>query len=63
VSDAEWRGGARRGSRGKFAKQPLFQQGWKKYYPGMIEWLPPMISGGVKSVDPKTMSVETDFET
>jgi NADPH-dependent 2,4-dienoyl-CoA reductase/sulfur reductase-like enzyme len=47
----------------KFSKQPLFQQGWEKYYPGMIEWLPPMISGGVKSVDPKTMSVETDFET
>jgi NADPH-dependent 2,4-dienoyl-CoA reductase/sulfur reductase-like enzyme len=47
----------------KFSKQPLFQQGWEKYYPGMIECLPPMISGGVKSVDPKTMSVETDFET
>lgn len=47
----------------KFSKQPLFQQGWEKLYPGMIEWLSPMISGGVKSVDPKTMSVETDFET
>jgi NADH dehydrogenase FAD-containing subunit len=47
----------------KFSKQPLFQQGWEKHYPGMIEWLPPMIHGGVKRVDPAGMSVETDFET
>jgi NADPH-dependent 2,4-dienoyl-CoA reductase/sulfur reductase-like enzyme len=47
----------------KFSKQPLFQQGWEKHYPGMIEWLPPMIHGGVKNVDPGTMTVETDFET
>ncbi len=46
-----------------FSKQPLFQQGWEKHYPGMVEWLPPMIHGGVKGVDPKTMTVETDFET
>jgi len=47
----------------KFSKQPLFQQGWEQHYPGMIEWLPPYIHGGIKSVDPATMSVETDFET
>lgn len=47
----------------KFSKQPLFQQGWEQHYPGMIEWLPPVIHGGVKTVDPATMSVETDFET
>jgi NADPH-dependent 2,4-dienoyl-CoA reductase/sulfur reductase-like enzyme len=47
----------------KFSKQPLFQQGWEKHYPGMVEWLPPMIHGGVKKVDPATMTVETDFET
>jgi NADPH-dependent 2,4-dienoyl-CoA reductase/sulfur reductase-like enzyme len=47
----------------KFSKQPLFQQGWEKHYPGMVEWLPPMIHGGVKNVDPTTMTVETDFET
>lgn len=46
-----------------FSKQPLFQQGWEKYYPNMIEWLPPMIHGGVKEVDPSTMSVSTGFET
>ncbi len=47
----------------KFSKQPLFQQGWEANYPGMIEWLPPMIHGGIKRVDPATMSVVTDFET
>ncbi len=47
----------------KFSKQGLFQQGWEKYYPGMIEWLSPMIHGGVKNVDPATMTVVTDFET
>lgn len=47
----------------KFSKQPLFQQGWEKHYPGMIEWMSPMIHGGVKNVDAATMSVETDFET
>jgi sulfide dehydrogenase [flavocytochrome c] flavoprotein subunit len=47
----------------KFSKQPLFQQGWEKHYPGMIEWLSPMIHGGIKRVDPATMTVETDFES
>ncbi len=46
-----------------FSKQPLFQQGWERHYPGMIEWLAPAIHGGLKKVDPSTMSVETDFET
>ena len=47
----------------KFSKQPLFQQGWERYYPGMIEWMSPNIHAGIKRVDPKTMTVETGFET
>jgi NADPH-dependent 2,4-dienoyl-CoA reductase/sulfur reductase-like enzyme len=47
----------------KFSKQALFQQGWEQHYPGMIEWLPPFIHGGITSVDPATMAVATDFET
>jgi sulfide dehydrogenase [flavocytochrome c] flavoprotein subunit len=47
----------------KFSKQGVFQQGWEKHYPGMIEWLGPQIHGGVKSVDPATGAVVTDFET
>ncbi len=46
-----------------FSKQPLFQQGWEQHYSGMVEWLPPSIHGGIKSVNPATMTVETDFET
>ena len=47
----------------KFSKQGLFQEGWEKYYPGMVEWLAPDIHEGVKSVDPKTGTVVTGFET
>lgn len=47
----------------KFSKQPLFQQGWEKHYPGMIEWMPPAIHSGLVTVDPSTMTVETGFET
>ncbi len=47
----------------KFSKQPLFQQGWERHYPGMIEWMSPNIHAGIKRVDPKTMTVETGFET
>ncbi|MEX2481735.1 MAG: FAD/NAD(P)-binding oxidoreductase [Gammaproteobacteria bacterium] len=46
-----------------FSKQPLFQQGWEKYYPGMIEWMPPTIHAGLLGVEPATLTVETGFET
>lgn len=46
-----------------FSKQGLFQAGWEKYYPGMVEWLGPKIHDGLKSVDPKTNTVVTGFET
>jgi len=47
----------------KFSKQGLFQEGWEKHYPGMIEWLPPNVHDGVKSVDPKAGTIVTGFET
>ena len=46
-----------------FSKQGLFQAGWEQHYPGMVEWLGPKIHDGIKSVDPKTNTVETGFET
>ena len=46
-----------------FSKQGLFQEGWEKHYPGMVEWLGPKIHDGLKSVDPKTNTVVTGFET
>jgi sulfide dehydrogenase [flavocytochrome c] flavoprotein subunit len=47
----------------KFSKQGVFQPAWEKHYPGMIEWLSPQIHGGIKSIDPATGEVVTDFET
>jgi NADPH-dependent 2,4-dienoyl-CoA reductase/sulfur reductase-like enzyme len=44
-----------------FSKQALFMEGWQKYYPGMIEWQDPKMHGGIKSVDPKTMTVKSDL--
>ena len=44
-----------------FAMQALFEEGWERHYPGMIEWQDPQMHGGVKGVDPKTMTVETDL--
>lgn len=46
-----------------FSKQALFQEGWEKHYKGMVEWLGPKVHDGVKSVDPKTNTVVTGFET
>ena len=46
-----------------YSKQGLFQAGWEQHYPGMVEWLGPKIHDGIKSVDPKTNTVETGFET
>jgi sulfide dehydrogenase [flavocytochrome c] flavoprotein chain len=47
----------------KFSKQALFQEGWEKHYPGMVEWLEPKMHGGIKSVDPADGSVKTDLDT
>jgi NADPH-dependent 2,4-dienoyl-CoA reductase/sulfur reductase-like enzyme len=47
----------------KFSKQGLFQEGWENHYPGMVEWMGPDVHGGVKSVDAKAGSVETDLDT
>ncbi|ADZ71126.1 NAD(P)/FAD-dependent oxidoreductase [Polymorphum gilvum] len=46
-----------------FSKQALFQEGWEKHYPGMVEWYGPDVHGGLKSVDPDTGEVETDLDT
>lgn len=50
-------------SKEKFSKQALFEEGWQKHYPDMIEWIPVSISGGVSQVDPAAMELETQLET
>jgi len=41
----------------KFSKQGLFQAGWDKLYPGMIEWVPAGKGGTVIAVDTRKMVV------
>jgi NADPH-dependent 2,4-dienoyl-CoA reductase/sulfur reductase-like enzyme len=47
----------------KFSKQGLFQEGWEKYYPGMIEWYGPTVHGGIGAADVVAGTVETDLDT
>jgi len=46
-----------------FFEQDLFQDGWNRLYPGMIEWLPAQFTGGIKSIDVKGRSIRTAGET
>jgi NADPH-dependent 2,4-dienoyl-CoA reductase/sulfur reductase-like enzyme len=46
-----------------FSKQGVFQPDWEKRYGAMIEWLGPKGHDGIRSVDPKTGTVVTGFET
>ena len=46
-----------------FFEQDLFQDGWNRHYPGMIEWLPVEFTGGVTGVDLKGRSVKTAGDT
>jgi len=46
-----------------FSKQALFSAGWRTHYPGMIEWLPPDVHGGILEVDAAAGTVETDLDT
>lgn len=47
----------------KFSKQGLFTEGWEANYPGVVEWLPPEIHGGIINVDAAAGTVETDLDT
>lgn len=44
-----------------FSKQGLFQDGWKTFYPDIIEWVPKAKDGRVVKVNAKTREVETEF--
>ena len=44
-----------------FSKQGLFQDGWKKFYADIIEWVPRAKDGKVVKVDAKALEVETEF--
>ena len=44
----------------KFSKQGLFEEGWQKHYPGMIDRIGPDFGATNVSVDPATMTVDID---
>jgi sulfide dehydrogenase [flavocytochrome c] flavoprotein chain len=45
-----------------FSKQALFEDGWQRHYPGMIEWVGPDFGGNNVQVRPATMEVVIDGE-
>ena len=45
-----------------FSKQALFEDGWDRHYPGMIERIGPDFGGGNVEVRPETMEVVIDGE-
>jgi NADPH-dependent 2,4-dienoyl-CoA reductase/sulfur reductase-like enzyme len=42
-----------------FFEQELFQDGWNRHYPGMIEWLPNQFIGAIEAVDVNDRSIRT----
>ena len=46
-----------------FFLQDVFEDGWNRHYPGMIEWLPAQFTGGIKAVDVKDRSIKTGGDT
>ena len=46
----------------KFSKQGLFQEGWQRHYPGMIERIGPDFGGDKVEVRPESMEVVVDGE-
>ncbi len=41
----------------KFSKMALFQEGWERHYPGMIDWLDADFTGPVEEVRPGAMEI------
>ena len=49
-------------SKNSFAKQPLFEQGWQRLYPGMIEWVSLSGGGRVVAVEAAQGRVHTEID-
>lgn len=47
----------------KFSKQGLFQEGWERHYPGMVDWLDAGFTGPLEEVRPGSMEVVVGGET
>lgn len=49
-------------AKSSFSKQALFQQGWDRHYPGMVEWYGPDVIGEIENVDVATGVVTTGID-
>jgi sulfide dehydrogenase [flavocytochrome c] flavoprotein subunit len=47
----------------RFFQQDVFEDGWNRHYPGMIEWLPGQFTGGIQAVDVKGRLIKTAGDT
>ena len=47
-------------AKNKFSKQGLFMAGWKRFYPGMIEWVAGAKGGKIAEIDVKTKTITTE---
>lgn len=45
-----------------FSKKALFEEGWQKHYPGMVEWIGPDMGGKAVEVRPGAMEIVIDGE-
>ena len=45
-----------------FSKQGLFQAGWERHYPGMIEWVGGFQGGKIQRIDVAARTMHTDFD-
>ena len=45
-----------------FSKQGLFQAGWERHYPGMIEWVGGFQGGKIERIDVAAKTMHTDFD-
>ena len=45
-----------------FSKQGLFQAGWERHYPGMIEWVGGFAGGKVQRVDVAAKTLHSEFD-
>ncbi len=48
-------------SKDVFSKQKLFQAGWARMYPNILQWVSQSDGGTVTGVDPSTLTFKTDF--
>lgn len=47
----------------QFSKQALFQEAWRRHYPGLLEWLPYTATGKLERVDSDSRTVYTEFDS